>query len=205
LGSGVSGYILAMLLRYVYSVPADHVVVGGRNPEKLTRFAGFTHLRVETADIVDRSKRKQLINTIRNAGDPKVPYGAVFECAGGDAVQEHIEIALDVLCDHGILALFGLTERNVNIDFATVMKKQLFIKGVFRSCQKAYEQSMGFIQKHDEIRAALGELIDAKTEIDGQRSFHDIKDAAHLSKVFEHAAQKKNHLGRLIVRKLQQV
>lgn len=200
LGSGVSSYLLAMLLRHVYCLPADAIVVTGRTNEKLDLFSSLTS---KTVNITDFRDDKRVISFLRRQGRPgERPYDVVFECVGSGAVEENIKIGLEVLGDEGIIALFGLTAKNVSIDFTAVMNNMVYIKGFSRGSLASYERSLDYIHRFQSIRDDLSQLIDTTTRIRGIAGFHDLRDVNHLTEVFHKAAEKKQHLGRLVVRNI---
>lgn len=206
LGTSVSAYLLAMILRYVYKIPSDRITVTGRTIAKLAQFVGLANSRIPIKFKKHASKEdlETFANLLTDAfGPSREPYDIAFECIGEKAVQQHIQLSLRVLKPGGILAMFGLTEDSIEIDFAEVLRKEIYIKGTYRASLKAYQDALNYIIDHVPIRRALEEIIDTETVVRKHRGkWHDISDEQHLTEVFEAAAARREKLGRLIIGRL---
>lgn len=202
LGSGVSAYLTAILLRYVYDIPQDMITVTGRNYSRLNQFVDVAQNRINITPYKDDIKA--LIDALLCGGiKPRIPFDIVFECVGGHpAAENNIKIALDVLNHGGILALFGLTDKNVEIDFSKIIEKEIYIKGIYRGSLESYKTSRDYIRIYSAIRSALEKLVDKETEIRGNKIFHDVENETHLAEIFKKAGEKKEQLGRIVIQKL---
>lgn len=201
LGSGISAYLIAILLRYVYDIPESMITVTGRSFPRLNQYVKVAQSRINVRPF--EGKENELVDDLLAAGAaPGRPFDVVFECVGYPAVENNIRIALKVLNRNGVLAFFGLTDKNIEIDFSTILAKEIYIKGVYRGSLGSYQKSMDFIRRYPAIRSALEEMIDKETEIRGNRGFHDVGNEEHLADVFKKAGEKKEQLGRIVIRKL---
>lgn len=199
LGSGIMSYILAMILHIVYKYPKEMVVVTGRRGYKLANFE-----RIATRFPISAYQKeglydfdKSIIEDLIAAGQLG-KYDIVFECVGDIAVEQNIELAMKVLKKGGVIALEGLTEQEIEIDFKTVLEKNLFVKGFYRGSISAYRKSLEIIETYNEIRENLETLIDKDPNANNSTGFHKITSASELENVF-HKAENKDSFGRVVI------
>lgn len=202
LGTSVSAYLLAATLRFVFNIPPGQITVTGRTPEKLNQFDKLVGFRFPVSGLSLEQCSEHLLNDVGT----REGYDVAFECIGGDAVEKHIQLALEVLKNEGTLALFGLSEEPINIDFGKVIANELYIKGSYRANLQAYQDALNYITQHASLRDALENIIDDETEVAGFKpkdnhcKAHDIHSAKHLTEFFKTAlARKTKKLGRMIV------
>jgi threonine dehydrogenase-like Zn-dependent dehydrogenase len=203
LGGGTIGYILAMLLSVVFKLQKDKIVVTGRDPEKLAKFKNIATNAPIGSFLQEDGRydwRKGIVKTLKFYGAPGL-YDIVFECVGWPAVDQNIDLALRVLKNGGVLALEGITDQSVSVDFNKIIKKDLFIKGFYRGSINAYKKSLEYIEKYEQIRTYLEKLVDHDTEVNGQRGFHRVENEEQLAKLFS-KAESKGTFGRLIINEL---
>ena len=198
------GYILAVLLHNVFGFDQDHIVVTGRDPSKLTKFYGLA-TRQPVGAFIDpdgsyRFERHGIEEQLLTTGAPG-PYDFVFECAGSPSVGANIELALRVLKKQGVLALEGLSEESVPVDFEKLMSKEIFMKGFYRGSIDAYKHSLQFIETEAKVLQCLDKLIDKETVVNGNCGFHNINNEEQLSELFIIASEK-TAFGRLIISEL---
>lgn len=205
LGGGILGYILAVLLHNVFGFDQEHVVVTGRDPQKLSKFMGLATRHPIGSFLETDGTYKFATNGIVDqliAAGAYGKYDFVFECAGAPSVGANIDLALRVLEEKGVLALEGLSEEPVSVDFAQLMSKEIFMKGFYRGSIDAYITALEYIEKEEKVLACLEALIDNATpDGDNKTGFHRVQNENELSNLFILASEKKE-FGRLIISEL---
>jgi threonine dehydrogenase-like Zn-dependent dehydrogenase len=202
LGGGTMGYLLAVLLHTVCGIAEERIVVTGRDPAKLAKFRGIATRQPVGAflgsDGTYDMRPGRIVDQLQYAGKPGF-YDLVFECVGWPAVASNIDLGLSVLKDEGVLALEGMTDQSIEVDFSKLMVKRVFMKGFYRGSLKAYMRSLDYIESWPSIRERLETLIDYETVVDGrQGGFHRVENENQLAALFKTAGSKKV-FGRLIV------
>ncbi|MBT3234083.1 MAG: alcohol dehydrogenase catalytic domain-containing protein [Calditrichaeota bacterium] len=206
MGGGTMGYLLALLLSKVYKIEREQIVVTGRDTSKLIKFQYLATRHPIGTYMTNDGKydyNKKIALDLENAGNPG-SYDLVFECVGWPFVEQNIELALRVLKDGGIIAMEGLAEQDIEIDFKKLLEKRIFIKGFYRGSIEAYMNSLRFIEEYKEIRPFLESLIDNVTTINGQTGFHKVTSEQDLEGIFNKASTKKA-FGRLVISRLTEV
>lgn len=201
-GGGTMGYILAILLREVYSLDEQRIVVTGRDPAKLEKFYGLATRQPVgqflKPDGTYEFAEHGIVNCLISAGKPG-PFDVVFECVGSPTVEANIELGLQVVKDGGVLALEGITEQSVGVDFNALMRKRVFLKGFYRSSIRAYITSLTYIQTNQDVRKRLDTLVDSITVVSGRSgALRRVASKDELAELFK-AASSKAAFGRLIV------
>jgi hypothetical protein len=200
LGGGTMGYLLAILLFEVYKISKDRIVVTGRNSSKLQRFKDVATRKPIQQYIANGHYHTSLTQDLIYEGDPG-GYDIVFECVGWPAVGENIDLAMQVLKPGGIIALEGLADQGIGIDFHKLLSKNLLLKGFYRGSMKSYQNSLRFIEQYPRIRMRLDPLIDNETQVNNQIGLHCVSDEIELSNLFK-ASIAKESFGRLVISKL---
>jgi threonine dehydrogenase-like Zn-dependent dehydrogenase len=208
LGSGTMGYILALLLSKVYKIKKEQLVVTGRNYSSLSKFENLANIANIANSLkdgkYDYSQTNNIVDQLKHVGKKFEFYDIVFECVGWPFVEQNIELGMRVLKDGGIIAMEGLAEQDIEIDFKELLKKKIFIKGFYRGSMEAYKSSLRFIEASQEIREFLEPLIDKDTKINGQKGLHRVTSEQDLEDIFNKAITKKA-FGRLVISPLTEV
>jgi len=199
------GYLLAVLLSVVYKIPPDRIVITGRNHDKLAKFWGLANGRFDIAPyILDSGDynygNNNIVNALRDHGKPG-DYDIAFDCVGGESTSHNINLAMKCLKKGGTLALEGITNGPVDINFKILIEKNIFVKGFYRGSLNAYSLSLNYIEEYKEIRDYLEKLIDKETIINSVQGFHIVKNENDLIELFN-LASKKRGFGRLIINEL---
>ncbi len=200
LGSGIMSYLLAMILNIVYKHPKDQIVVTGRKSAKLINFEGIAFRFPISSYLSEEGLydfNKSIVDDLINAGIPG-KYDVVFECVGEPAIEQNIELALKVLKNGGIIGMEGLTDQEVEIDFKSIIEKNIFIKGFYRGSLNTYKKSLEFIENYQEIRNNLHLLIDKDPDIENDTGFHKISNVSELEAIFKKSDNKKS-FGRMVI------
>jgi threonine dehydrogenase-like Zn-dependent dehydrogenase len=200
LGSGIMSYLLAMLLNIVYKYPKDMVVVTGRRSLRLANFEPIATRFTIGAYLTKEGfydYNKAIVDDIVNAGRSG-KYDIVFECVGDPAVEQNIELAMKVLNEGGVIAMEGLTEQEIEIDFKAVLEKNIFIKGFYRGSINSYQKSLRFIEEYKDIRENLERLINKDSDNKTINGFHKVSSTLELESVF-HKAENKDSFGRIVI------
>jgi hypothetical protein len=203
LGSGIMSYLLAMLLNVVYKYPKDMVVVTGRRGFKLANFERIATRFPIGAYLSEKGfydYNKTIIEDIVSAGRLG-KYDIVFECVGDPAVEQNIELAMKVLNDGGVIAMEGLTEHEIEIDFKTFLEKNIFIKGFYRGSINSYQKSLKFIEEFQDIRENLEKLINKDSDNKTINGFHKVSNTLELEAIF-HKAENKDSFGRIVINEI---
>jgi threonine dehydrogenase-like Zn-dependent dehydrogenase/GAF domain-containing protein len=182
LGSGTIGYLFALLLSKVFSIPRERLYVTGRSDEKLNLFNEYARIfkRGDFANI------DGMVHHLKQDGE----FDCVFECVGGPVMSENIQIAIECLRPNGCVGVIGLAEGDIPINLSRLIEKQIYLKGFFRGSLESYSESLRLISTKVEIRGGLSALIG---------EFHDVSEGDQLASVFEKVAQRRS-FGRHIVR-----
>lgn len=200
LGNGIMGYLLAMLLNNVFNIPRDMIVVTGRNANKLNKFINIATRFFISEYLLPEglyNYNGKLIEHLISAGNLG-SYDIVFECVGHPAVEQNIELAMKVLKPGGIIALEGLTDNEIELNFKTILEKNFFIKGFYRSSLNSYAKSLKFIEQYEKIRNNLETLIYKDPKIPNSDGFYKITNALELADIFL-KAEEKDTFGRIVI------
>ncbi|MBN2353894.1 MAG: alcohol dehydrogenase catalytic domain-containing protein [Spirochaetales bacterium] len=203
LGSGTMAYLLAILLHCVFSIPEKRIVVTGRNAAKLNRFMDLaTRFPIDPYQNIDGSYdyKRSIAENLINTGSPG-SYDMVFECVGDTAVGQNIDLALKVVKQGGIIAMEGITDRKIRLDFNILIRKNILLKGFYRGSLNAYTQSLAYIMDNDEIRRYLEQMIDNTIIMNGKSGFHTVSNSSDLEKLFTEAS--KGGFGRIVIKQLE--
>ena len=178
-GTGAIGYILALLLSKVHGVSVRNLCVMGRtDSEKLGLFANYVDGTVLRSDFSDK---KQLRETLL-AHSGEEGFDIVFECMGRDAAADNVDTAIGCLREGGILGVFGLNGSGVEVDFARLVRKNLYLKGFYRGSLASFRQSLSYIAENDDVRQGLEVLKGEIREVSEDTELRDLLDAvAHGS------------------------
>lgn len=153
-GDGNLGYIITLLLKYLY--PDSKVVVFGKHRENLNLFS-FADETYKINEIPD---------------DLIIDHG--FECVGSDASQTAINQIIDLINPQGMISLFGVSEYNIPINTRLVLEKGLTISGISRSEREDFEGVIEILKNNPEIFGYLDNLITNKITV---KSLDDLKEA----------------------------
>lgn len=150
-GDGNLGFITSLLLRYAY--PRVHIVVVGRNEEKLSdfTFVDETHLSDDLPD--------------------DLAVDGAFECAGGTGSQYAIDQIIDCIAPESTISLLGVSENPVPINTRMVLEKGLRFFGSSRSGRKDFLDTVALYEGSPEIVDYLERIVGQIVEV---RSVEDI-------------------------------
>jgi len=200
LGNGIMGYLLAMLLKHAYQIPKDMIVVTGRNSNKLNKFVNLAnrfaiseYLTIEGLYNFDG----HIVDHLISAGNPG-KYDIVFECVGEPAVEQNLKLAMKVLNSGGIIAMEGISDQDIEIDFNTLLQNNIFIKGFYRGSLNSYQKSLSFIEDYSDIRNDLEKLINKDSGICKPSGFHTVSSPEELADIFL-KAENKDTFGRIVI------
>ena len=191
-GTSVSALLLVLVLIHVYNVAPKNIYLTGRTRTKLDQIRTLTGVTGVT--VGPSTNLVEVLNDFVHDG-----FDVAFECVGGEAVELNIDVALKVLKMKGVLGLFGLTEKMVEIDFSAIVEKNIFLKGSWRAAIKAYEQSLHWIGTIPEMQGVIRSLIDDITVIRKQTKIHNIENEEHLAEVFQAALGHRETLSRIVI------
>ena len=202
LGGGTMGFLLALVLREVCGIPENRIVVTGRIPSKLIKFHGIAQRKAIGDFMVgpNYNFETHILDDLITTGEPG-KYDVVFECVGWPAVGQNVDLAMRVLKRGGIIALEGLAEQSIEVDFDRLIDSGLFVKGFYRGAIDAYAQSLRYITEYQKVQEHLNQLIDTDTEVNRIKGFHRVECAADMERLFD-VASSKEAFGRLIIQKI---
>jgi threonine dehydrogenase-like Zn-dependent dehydrogenase len=153
LGTGPFAYFAAVLITQAYGIKKENLYVYGRRDASLAHFELFANkINIEYPSINNTSygysktnesdetqKLKLCQNSITKAlKSNNIEFDIILECIGGESTGNLIEFSLNNIADQGIIALFGLSDDSIDVDFNKVMSKQVTFKGFFRACRQSY-------------------------------------------------------------------
>ena len=165
-GDGPVGYLTATILRYVYNVPKEQLIVFGAVKEKIIQFRDFA--TVYLVNDIDFSE-VQNVTTI-------------FECTGGNFSSTAINQAIELIEREGTIVLMGVSEEWVPINTRDVLEKGVQILGSSRSTTEEFKLLMdAFKNKH--FQKVLQRLIP-------DEYFH-VQSVEDLTNIMEDASQNK--------------
>jgi Threonine dehydrogenase and related Zn-dependent dehydrogenases len=213
LGTGPSAFIAALLLREAYNLRKDQVYIYGRRDESLKHFS--EHNLGNTINVgagkIDGNSITIDLPLLEKAETPEkriltlqqfitnhlkkqnIKFDLVLECAGGDSTENLISFALDNIANKGIIALFGLSDQPITVNFKKVMESEITFKGFFRACLGSYFEAIEYL-KETEFAQKASELLQ-----DREPNF--IKESCELDAAFEQSLSKKeNDWGKILVK-----
>ena len=153
-GDGTLGYIIAILLKFLY--PKTKIIVFGKHQDKLSYFT--------FADEI------YLINQI--PADLKLDHA--FECVGGHGAQTAIDQIIDTINPEGTISLLGVTEYPILINTRMILEKGLKLYGSSRSSREDFENTIKLLEEFPEIINYLENLVISVCPI---RTINDINQA----------------------------
>lgn len=154
-GDGTVGYIMSLVLKYVF--PEAHITVVGKGMRKL-QFFSF----VNQTFTVDRLPENFCVDF-------------AFECVGGTEATDAINQIIEVIRPQGIISLLGVSEHPVLVNTRVLLEKGLIMVGNSRSEKVDFEKAVQLLFKYKEVkkylRAIISETIDVKDEKDIEYAF----------------------------------
>lgn len=156
-GDGNLGFILSLLLRYLY--PESEIYIFGAVDEKLSYFT-FAHRTVNVG-----------------AAGTAVRVDHAFECVGGAVSEIAINSIIDLIEPEGTIALLGVAENPVGINTRMVLEKGLRLFGSSRSGKEDFEETMRIYREIEDVPRYLENLVG---DVVGVRNISDIHKAFEL-------------------------
>lgn len=144
-GDGTLGYILSLLLRYIY--PDSEIYIFGTVKEKLSYFS-FADGTFDVFDVPE---------------DFYVDHA--FECVGSAASASAINQIIDHINPRGTISIMGVSENPVPINTRMVLEKGLVIFGSSRSGYKDFKNTVEFIHNNPEIENYYLNLVDNVVDV----------------------------------------
>lgn len=193
LGTGPLAYIAIVLLRIAYNVPREQVYVYGRRDESVNRFRHLAkginlskpevdgrYLGYEMLDDIPEIELRQRAISEYLQGE-EIKFDIILDCVGGAATENLINFALDNIAHQGIIALFGLSDQPITVDFAKVLRNEVTFKGFFRACRGSYEEALQYLQG-EEFGKQIEKLLHEKTIV--------VSNECKLKEAFDMSASK---------------
>lgn len=153
-GSGSLGFIMSLVLKYVY--PKSKIIVFGTKKEKLDYFAFADE--TYTIDSIP--------------ADVKVDHA--FECVGGKNSEEAINQIIDIINPQGLILMLGVSENNVLINTRMVLEKGLSLLGNSRSGYEDFKAAVDLLENNQDIANYLNTIISEEIIV---RDINDIHKA----------------------------
>ncbi|MBO4335970.1 MAG: hypothetical protein J5846_09100 [Desulfovibrio sp.] len=153
LGDGSMGYMMAQTLRIIF--PKAQISVFGKHDEKLLNFSFCTH----RVNIQDTSHVAEI--------------DVFFECVGGNAAQNAIQMAVQKINPTGTIILMGVSEVPPVVPTRLILEKGLTLIGSSRSVRADFEMAKSFIDR-DEIKNSLQKIVSAHTSFQTASELGDI-------------------------------
>ncbi len=164
LGTGSFAYFATVLITRIYGIKKENVYIYGRRDSSLAHFKSLANIiNIEYPSIndtlygyekkgeVDETQKLQLcqemITRTLKSKLYHTEFDIILECVGGEATENLVEFALNNIADQGIIALFGLSDSSIKIDFSKVMSKQVTFKGFFRACRQSYLDVISYLKR----------------------------------------------------------
>jgi len=151
-GDGVLGYILCVVIRYMYS--NAKVVVVGKHESKLKQFPAHTYYI---------SGDKRMI---------KENISVAYECVGGKASSFAINEIVDCILAGGSIILTGVAEEKVEINTRKILEKGLSLYGATRSKISDFKKAVILLQ-NDNFRRDISKLLLNEIQIRNIVDFYD--------------------------------
>ncbi len=189
LGNGTVGYLMALLLSFVFKIPKERLYVTGRTDAKLDLFKDFA-ITKNVGMVYDENREEEFISFINDLARNIGKFNFVFDCVGHYAMAKNLKLAVEVVKEYGCIGLIGLEESNQPVNFVRIKEKKIYLKGFYRGSLEAYDKSLKLIASNDDLRERLNILIGP---------IHDIKNEKDLEEIFK-KVEKRDIFGRHIVR-----
>ncbi len=144
-GDGGLGYLMALVLKYLY--PKSKICVVGLNQTKLSRFT-----------FVD-----EVYNSTALPEDFHVDHA--FECCGGSGCYYAGNQIIDVINPQGTFMLMGVSEKEVPLNTRMVLERGLTLVGCSRSGRADFEAVMEFLRTpgmESRVRRVITEVVEVK-------------------------------------------
>ena len=152
-GDGGLGYLMALVLKYLY--PKAKICVVGLDQTKLNRFTFADEVHNSTALPED------------------FHVDHAFECCGGSGCYFAGNQIIDVINPQGTFMLMGVSEKEVPLNTRMVLERGLTLVGCSRSGRVDFEAVMKFLRTPG-MEARVSRIITEVTEV---KSIQDIYDA----------------------------
>lgn len=161
-GDGSFGYIISLLLKYIF--PESEIYIFGVNYDRLSYFS-FVDKRFKVNEVPDN-----------------LNIDHAFECVGSTKAQDAINQIIDIINPQGSISLLGVSEYNVPINTRMVLEKGLNIFGSSRSGYNDFKEAVNLFTEHPQLINYFENLITNKVTI------NEISD---VNKAFELDLQSK--------------
>ena len=211
LGPGPVAFMAALLLREAYGLKKDQVYIYGRRNKELNHFSktdlGIT-IDVTNASI-DGIQINENIPKIDSPNDNEVvllqqfitdyfdkekgiKFDIIIDCAGGKSTENLVNFALNNIANKGIIALFGLSEEPIRVDFKKVIDNEVTFKGFYRACRGSYFEALEYLSQSIFSEKAKELLYNRKTMT--------ITETRDLDSAFERSCSKEDqYWGKILV------
>lgn len=210
LGTGASAYIAALLICDAYGLSKDHVYIYGRRDEVLNHFSendlgvtinvksvciGGVKVSEDIPYIENPSQNEilllQQLITDYLEKEKNINFDIIIDCAGGKSTENLISFALNNIANKGMIALFGLSDDAININFQKVINNEVTFKGFFRACRGSYFEAMNYLSQEKFAKKASVLLCGCDPEI--------VSNTETLESAFKKSYSDK-HWGKVLVK-----
>jgi ribitol-5-phosphate 2-dehydrogenase (NADP+) len=124
LGTGVIGYLTALMLSQVWRIPRERILCSDIFDDRLGSVNDFAQtINSRPANALDKLEGQ---------------FDTVFECAGGKASQVTIEQAIKLMKPGGHCMLMGVSEEPVPVRTRRMLDKGLSLRGTTRSAYRHF-------------------------------------------------------------------
>ena len=179
IGDGAMAYFCVLMLSYLKKINKKSLFTVGIKQHRLNCFDKFSTIIDKTSE-EGKTKLNSLYGT----------FDVAIEVVGGNAMADTIKEAICLLKNLGKLAVLGLSDKLVPIEFIQIVNRGINLRGFTRSTVKDFEKALE-LMKNNDFTKKLRCILDNKTFL--------INNADDLTEAF-HYASVGMHTGRVLVK-----